>query len=151
MQQIEKNVVNSFSSAKRDLLILNSNIKELAKAQVFVVKKTKEHSEFKKEHEILRNSLKDVMKTQEFILKKIATLQLAASIKPRTITKTKTKTRTIIKTKTPKKVFVVSKEGKSYHVKSCPFAKNIKPKRKVVFKTKKAAMNKGYKACKCTK
>ena len=153
MRQIEKNVVDSFSSAKRDLLILNSNIKELAKAQAFVVKKTKEHGDFKKEHEMLRNSMKNMLKTQEFILKKMTTLQLATSIKPKTITKTKTKTKTIIRTinKTHKKVFVVSKNGKSFHIKSCPFAKNIKPKSKIIFKTKKAVLNNGYKPCKCIK
>jgi len=153
MQQIEKNVVDSFTSAKKDLLILNSNIKELANAQQFVVKKTKEHSEFKKEHELLRNSIKSMLRTQEFILKKMTTLQAAVSAKPKTITKTKTKTRMVVRTinKTPKKVFVVSKEGKSYHIKACPFAKNIKPKRKLVFKAKKTAENKGYKPCKCIK
>ncbi len=50
-----------------------------------------------------------------------------------------------------KKTFIAAKTGKSFHVPSCVFAKNILPKSKIVFKTKDAALNKGYKACDCVK
>jgi hypothetical protein len=50
-----------------------------------------------------------------------------------------------------KKVYVASKTGKSFHVQECPFAKNIKPKSLIRFKTKDAALNKGLKACECVK
>ena len=57
------------------------------------------------------------------------------------------------KVKTPakkaKKVYWASKTGKKFHDKHCPFAKNIKPKSRVVFKTKNTALNKGLKPCKC--
>jgi hypothetical protein len=54
-----------------------------------------------------------------------------------------------VKSKTTKKVYVASKAGKKFHVKSCPFAKNIKPKSKITFKSKNDALNKGYKPCNC--
>lgn len=50
-----------------------------------------------------------------------------------------------------KKTYVASKTGKSFHITSCPFAKNIKPKSKLTFKTKDAALNKGLKPCECVK
>lgn len=54
---------------------------------------------------------------------------------------------------TPKrsKTFVAAKEGKKFHIKECPYAKNIIPKSRVVFKTKDSALNKGYKPCNCVK
>ena len=48
-----------------------------------------------------------------------------------------------------KKIYVASKKGKKFHIKECPFAKNIKPKSKLVFKTKTTALNRGYKPCRC--
>ena len=48
-----------------------------------------------------------------------------------------------------KHVFVASKAGKKFHIKECPYAKNIKPKFKLVFKTKTTALNKGFKPCRC--
>ena len=55
------------------------------------------------------------------------------------------------KTVSAKKKFVASVKGKKVHDSTCPFAKNIKPKSKIVFKTKNTALNKGYKACECLK
>jgi len=51
--------------------------------------------------------------------------------------------------KVSKNQFVASKNGGKFHRPNCPYAKNIKPKDRVKFKTKDAALNKGYKACKC--
>ena len=99
----------------------------------------------------LRNKVSELVEVQEFLLRKVSRLasKPISKAKPKTITKTRTIVKTI--TKAPKKIFVASKEGKSFHLKTCPFAKNIKPKRKLVFKTKNAALNKGYKPCKCVK
>jgi len=47
--------------------------------------------------------------------------------------------------------FVASKYGKKYHIKECPFAHNIKPKSKISFKSKTAALNKNYKPCECVR
>ena len=47
--------------------------------------------------------------------------------------------------------FVAAKTGKKFHILACPFAKNIKPKYKVRFKSKTKALNEGYKPCNCVK
>tara|TARA_Y100000034_G_C6646259_1_gene282707 strand:+ start:180 stop:491 length:312 start_codon:yes stop_codon:yes gene_type:complete len=52
-----------------------------------------------------------------------------------------------VKSKT--KSFVAAKEGKKFHIRECPYAKNIKPKSRINFKTKSTALNKGYKPCSC--
>ena len=64
------------------------------------------------------------------------------------------KTRTITKTVPAKKTpitYVASVTGKKFHRTNCVFAKNIKPKSKITFKTKEAMLNKGYKPCDCVK
>ena len=50
------------------------------------------------------------------------------------------------KTKTSKK-FVASKTGKKVHMANCLHARNIK--KRVIFKSKTDALNKGYKLCSC--
>ena len=47
--------------------------------------------------------------------------------------------------------FIAAKEGKKFHIKECPFAKNIKPKGRVTFKSKTSALNQGYKPCECAR
>ncbi|PIZ50918.1 hypothetical protein COY27_05555 [Candidatus Woesearchaeota archaeon CG_4_10_14_0_2_um_filter_33_13] len=47
------------------------------------------------------------------------------------------------------KKFLATKGGSKVHDTHCPFAKNIKPKNKVVFNSKVKALNAGYKFCKC--
>ncbi len=49
------------------------------------------------------------------------------------------------------KNFIASKEGEKFHIPECPFAKNIHPKSKVIFKSKTKALNAGYKPCECVK
>ena len=46
---------------------------------------------------------------------------------------------------------IVAATGTKVHIESCPFAKNIHPKNKVVFVSKEEALNKGYKPCECMK
>jgi hypothetical protein len=53
--------------------------------------------------------------------------------------------------KTIKKTFVAAKSGKKFHIRECPFAKNIMPKSRITFKTKITALNNGYKPCNCVK
>lgn len=67
----------------------------------------------------------------------------------RTTSKPKIKVKTI--TKRAKKVYVASKTGNKFHIKDCPFAKNIKPKSRVIIKTKDTALNRGLKPCTCVK
>lgn len=51
----------------------------------------------------------------------------------------------------PKPQFTASGASMKLHDPVCPFAKNIKPKNKVIFKTKAKAFNQGFKACDCLK
>ncbi len=83
----------------------------------------------------LQNKVIELSRNQRVIVEKLEKLN-----KP-------TKKTTTKKTKT----FVAAKEGKKFHIRECPFAKNIKPKSKVTFKTKNSALNKGYKPCNCIK
>jgi hypothetical protein len=82
---------------------------------------------------------------QQKIVEMIAKVDKKVSNKKRPKTKVKTVT------KRAKKVFVASKTGSKFHVKNCPFAKNIKPKSRLIFKTKNTALNKGLKPCNCVK
>ena len=50
---------------------------------------------------------------------------------------------------TAKSTFVASKNGGKFHRPTCPYAKNIKPKDKVSYKSKNAFLNRGYRASKC--
>ena len=45
--------------------------------------------------------------------------------------------------------FVASKESNKFHIPECPFAKNILPKNKIVFKSKEEAIEAGFKPCRC--
>ena len=73
---------------------------------------------------------------------------------PIIIAKRKPVTKTIqitVAKKAGRKRFVASKAGAKFHALNCVFAKNIKPKSKVMFKTKNRALNLGLKACDCVK
>lgn len=54
-------------------------------------------------------------------------------------------------TKKTKTTFIAPKNGKRFHKTNCPYAKNIIPKNSLKFKTKKAALNAGFKPCQCVK
>ncbi len=50
-----------------------------------------------------------------------------------------------------RKTYVASVTGKKVHESNCPFAKNIKPKNRLMYRKKSVALNTGYKACECMK
>lgn len=130
MKQIEQNVMNSFRLAKRDIIQLQTDFLELSQTQEKIMETLKAINSRESK---LNEKIKDI----DFkVYKKL-------NGKPKTIVKTVTKR--------PKKVFVVSKEGSKFHIAKCPFAQNIKPRSKRIFKSKNAALNKGYKACNCIK
>jgi regulator of replication initiation timing len=90
------------------------------------------------------------------VLDTLKSHQLKVSQKVNTMSKKKpsktkkTKKKTTKKTsKRKSKKYVASKSGKKFHIEECPFAKNIKPKYKVRFKSKTKALNQGYKPCNC--
>jgi len=126
MSQLERNVIRSFQGVKRDMLEVKDHLLKLAetqeKLQVLLVEMNK------------KTSAKPKAKVITKVVKS----------KPKVITKVKT-----VRAKTAKKTYVASKEGEKFHIPACPYAKNIKPKLAVKFKTKNTALNKGYKPCSC--
>ncbi|MFT7615611.1 MAG: hypothetical protein ACI8Y7_000426 [Candidatus Woesearchaeota archaeon] len=87
----------------------------------------------------------DVAKLQ----KEIAALQATQKSLIRQLDKPKT---IVKKVSTRKKItFIAAKTGKKFHNRHCPFAKNIKPKSRVVFKSIETARNNGFKPCSCVK
>jgi len=49
-----------------------------------------------------------------------------------------------------KSYFVAGKNGKMFHVKNCPKAKQIPVAQLLTFKSKTSALDRGFIACKCT-
>ena len=47
--------------------------------------------------------------------------------------------------------YIASKTGKNFHIKECPFAKNISPKSLVRYNSAQKALEEGYKACDCVR
>ncbi len=45
--------------------------------------------------------------------------------------------------------FVASKKSNKFHIPECPFAKNILPENRVVFKSKEEAIDAGFEPCRC--
>ena len=135
MKQVEINIIESFRRVKNDIIRIERQIVELSKRQEQVMKVV---VDTKDKESMLSQKVKDLKS------------------KPRAVmstpkTKVITKTRVITKTSKAKKTFVASKEGKKFHMPECPFAKNIKPKSKLTFKSKNTALNQGFKPCECAK
>ena len=128
MNQLERNVIESFRLAKSDIIKLQNRIIELSQNQKRIIEQI------------------DSLRTKEALLgEKLREITLGRLSKP--------VEKTIVKTvaKAPKKVFVGSKQGTKFHLDNCPFAQNIKPKTKIVFDSKTKALNQGYKPCQCIK
>jgi hypothetical protein len=85
----------------------------------------------------LKQEINRLKTTQNILREEINKLKSVPSVK-----------KTIIQNKVKKK-FIASKKSNKFHDTHCPFAQNIKPKTKIVFKSKKTALNNGYKPCKC--
>jgi predicted TIM-barrel fold metal-dependent hydrolase len=124
MDQLEQNIVNSFRLAKSDIIKLQTAVIELSQGQEKLI-------------ELIENL-------------KIKQLKLEEKLKGKKENKPDV---TIIKTsrRSGKKIYVSSKTGNKFHIAHCPFAQNIKPKSRIVFKSKDAALNKGFKPCKCVR
>jgi chromosome segregation ATPase len=146
MIQIEQNVMNSFRIAKRDIIMLQSELISL-----------------RQEHEELLNKLADIEADVASVESKN---ELANSDADSRLSTVESNSRWLIsrlneqrkavashvshmKAPARRKTYLASKKGKKFHVKNCPFSQNIKPKTKIIFKTKAKAFNKGYKACSC--
>jgi len=139
MQQIELNVIESFRQAKSDIIRVQNVLAQVSQKQRELV----ETIDSLKINEARLNEkvrvLNDRLATQKIHERKAAPVV-------RKVVKFITKP-----AKRMKSIFVASKNGNKVHDVHCPFGKNIKPKMKIVFKTKNKAFNKGYKACDCLK
>lgn len=160
MNQLEENIVNSFRLAKSDIIKLQSEVLSLGEIQKKIIQKlddvnTKEQllnqklETLSNQEEVLNKKLAELGKTEKKLHDKVHEINILITEKlakkPKTITKTITK-----KVPARKKVtYVASKSGKKFHITHCPFARNIKPKSQVKFKSKNTALNNGYKPCDC--
>lgn len=136
MNQIEENVVNSFRLAKSDITDLQNKVIGLSQAQERVA-------------EMLNALHKDEVNLYNKMRKSKPKVAKKSKAKPKAASKPKI--RTIVKTTTKRanKVYVSSKDSKKFHLTNCPFAKNIKPKNRIKFKSRIKVLNQGLKACKC--
>ena len=137
--QLENNIVNSFRLAKTDIIKLQNDVIELGQTQKRIVE-----------------LLDELKQSQMELYQKITSVKRSASPrKTRAKPVRRIRTRTVVKTvsvaKRAHKRFVAPKGGKKFHVPTCPFAQNIKPKHKTTFKSKTKALNEGFKPCKCVK
>jgi hypothetical protein len=124
MRQLELNIIESFRRAKSDIIRVEQQIIDLRRKQdeLFNIILEAKDKEGKLSQKV--TSLKSGKTTK--VVKKVKVIGKAAP-----------------------KHYVASKEGKKFHILECPFAKNIKPKSKVNFKSKTKALNDGYKPCSC--
>ena len=128
MDQLKQNIVNSFRLAKSDIIETKQDMIELSRTMESIIER-----------------LSELKKNQVRMIEKIKVLENKAS--------KKAVKKVIIRRNTKKahKIFIAPKEGKLFHLSNCPFAQNIKPKNKVIFKSKTKALNEGFKPCKCIK
>lgn len=164
MKQLELNVMESFRRCKNDIISLQKEIANMSQTQermmeiIDGLRRGVDRLVIKKPE--VRTVVKEVKvpSKPKVIVKRIHSkpkvIVKRVKSKPKVIVKkVHTRPKTIVKTVTKyaKKRYVAAKEGKDFHIPKCPFAQNIKPKSKRTFKSKMAALNKGYKPCKCVK
>jgi hypothetical protein len=136
--QLEQNIVNSFRLAKSDIIKLQREVISIDEFQKDMVERVNSLEAKLEKITVLISNLNRKPKTKVIIKK---------APKKKIVTKTRVITKRI--QARAKKVYVASKTGKKFHISHCPFARNIKPKAKVRFKSKNSALNKGYKPCSC--
>ncbi len=102
----------------------------------------------------LNQSLMNVKHSTDTALKEAETAKEEAKValvEAENVRKTKPKVvnKIVYKKGSKSTSFIAAKDGKKFHRPSCPYAKNILPKKRLVFKTKDSALNNGFKECKC--
>jgi len=127
MEKLELNVIESFRLVKSDIIRLQNVIAGLSQNQERLMEWIQDTRD--KENN-LYHGFKDVKHKAEAALKA---------------------KKSAVSHKKAAKRFVASKSGKTVHESNCPYAKNIKPKSKIIFHSKAKALNLGYKACECIK
>jgi septal ring-binding cell division protein DamX len=137
VKTLENNVKQSFSNTKTDVTELKNQMKQVSEA----IKQ-------------INANIAKLGENQKVLMTKItdaAKIPFPEPVKTETVVE-----KSIIVTpakaqKAPAKEFIASSASYKLHDPVCPFAKNIKPMNKVVFKTKAKALNLGYKLCDCMK
>lgn len=154
IQQLERNAFESFKKVKSDVLLLNSESNKSSKA---IARLTTENVKLHETVAVLSqkvadltNALRHTMEVQQELIRSKTSQKVVERIKEVPVV-----TEVIKEVNTPSKkksvTYIASKTGKKFHLTNCVFAKNIKPNKKVTFKTKDAMLNKGYKPCDCIK
>lgn len=133
MTQLVQNIVESFRLAKNDIMKLQNEVISLNKS---LKKQTENVARLKLSHTKLQEKVKSIKAKKTATKTKVVTVKKVAAKKA---------------VKRAKKKYVATKGGKKFHETNCPYAKNIKPKHKVTFKSTTKALNEGYKPCNCAK
>ena len=154
INQLESNIKTSFRDVKLDMISVKGQILRIAEGQ----KELKDLilSLKKQNKKPAKKPVKKKVVKKKVVKKKPVKKKVVKKAKPKVVKKK------VVKKVAPKVVkkkpvkhkhaqFIGSKEGKKLHILACPFAKNIKPKSRVMFKTKNKALNEGYKPCECMK
>ena len=124
MNLIERNIAYSFNLARKDIMALQNDVIQLAQNQQ---KLAVELEKVKNENKNLKEKLSKAPKKEIKVIKKIT------------------------QSNRRKTHYIASKTGSKFHVTSCPFGQNIKPKMKIKFLSKTKALNQGLKPCACIK
>lgn len=98
----------------------------------------------KVQHEII-----ELRKLYEVMLRRMTNLEVE-NINQLNMINNLQVTKVIPKTHTVK-TYIGSKNSTKFHTLNCPYGQNIKPKTKIMFKTKTDALNTNYKPCSCIK
>ncbi len=156
---LEKNILDSFRLVKNDIIKIHNVMNLLSKNQERIMEWI---NDTRDKELVLHRKIRELEQKTEELTKlrdSFLTNTLRKVVKPQ---KNQTKKKKENKKATPKsqvkiirrfkpKIYVASKYGKTFHTLNCPFAKNIKLKSKIRFKSKVKALNEGFKACECVK
>jgi hypothetical protein len=138
LEKLEENTIHSFKRAKTDIIYLQTQVIELTQSQKQLL------------HFV--NSLRaELQSTKNKVNGVVKKTKVSRNKKPVKKATTQRKAMKIVRPKRKAKSYVASKTGKKFHQRKCPFAQNIKPKSKRIFKTRTKALNTGYKPCNCSR
>jgi len=139
-KQLETNLYESFKRVKSDVIQLSNEINKLSMSLSKVI------GDVGKNRDKIDIAATKAADLDKYFKQHVAALHKNANVRPKTVVVERVKK---VVAKHKKKTYVASETGKKFHLTNCIFAKNIKPKSLVKFKSKNAMLNKGYKPCAC--
>jgi len=139
-EQLETNLYESFKRVKSDVVQLSNEINKLSMTVSKVV------SDLGKKNDKVDVVAVKVADLDKYFKQHMNLVHKGLNAKPKTVIVERVKK---VTAKHKKKTYVASETGKKFHLTNCIFAKNIKPKSMIKFKSKNAMLNKGYKPCAC--